>query len=235
MNRIRTSALAVALAAGTIIPVLASPADAQTHAGTAVGKAWVTGNNLFFTAGKGTSNNVVVSRQSSHLYIVDDVVQINPGKHCKWFDGFDQTKVRCRLFILSRVIINTLDRDDIAVSNVSARSFIEGGDGDDQLTGGFGNDRLSGGTGHDTLHGRAGADYAAGWTGKDEVHGGPGADKLHGEGDDDKLKGGPDNDELFGGSGHHDTLTGNGGNDFADGGTGNSDSCSAEQRVECES
>ncbi|MCK2220446.1 hypothetical protein MF672_042575 [Actinomadura sp. ATCC 31491] len=230
MNSMSKALLAAALAAGTITTQVL-PAAAQAHA--APGKAWVAGGVLIFAAGRGTSNRVVVTQQSVHIYLVDDVAQITPGAGCAWSEVPDFTKVKCTVGLLSRVVVQTRDLDDIAISEVSKRSRIYGGGGDDQLTGGSGDDWLEGEQGNDTLTGRGGADHMTGGKGGDLLQGGWGEDNLYGDGGDDDLRGGPDNDELFGGSGH-DKLHGQGGDtDFADGATGN-DSCFAEQQLNCE-
>lgn len=135
------------------------------------------------------------------------------------------------------------------IVSFTARAFLEGGDGDDQLTsaagldvlnGGSGNDTIKGGAGEDTLNGGSGNDLILGETEDDTLIGGPGDDQLFGNAGDDQLfgdeqvacsdigqdsggndtlHGGLGNDQLLGGAGN-DTLRGDAGDDTLCGNAG---------------
>lgn len=100
-----------------------------------------------------------------------------------------------RLADVSRIQVNAGAGNDrvIISANVSIRSWIDGGAGNDFLFGGSGNDEIFGGDGHDWLFGNRG---------KDRLFGGDGNDVLFGGLGEDWLDGGDDFDWLIGGFGH---------------------------------
>jgi Ca2+-binding RTX toxin-like protein len=146
----------------------------------------------------------------------------------------------------------------------AGNDLVVGGADVDSLTPGRGDDRVYGGTGRDTLnyfgstHGvvvdlaeelatGVGRDRVRGveWVtgtrfadvirgnGRDNVIAGFGhGDVLRGRDGNDTLHAGGGPDRMFGGAGR-DRLSGGQGVDFADGGIGH-DSCTAEQRTNCE-
>ncbi len=107
--------------------------------------------------------------------------------------------------------------------------FVEGTDGDDDLTGGAGNDEILGLVGNDSLTGFEGNDSLFGNAGNDTLVGGTGNDSLDGSSENDALFGDAGEDTLDGGSGNDildgsaddDTLNGGSGDDTLDGGSGN--------------
>jgi len=68
--------------------------------------------------------------------------------------------------------------DQIDLSGLSVRTFINGGNGNDVLTGGSSDDVIFGGAGDDTITGAAGNDFLIGGVGKDRLVGSAGNDIL---------------------------------------------------------
>jgi uncharacterized delta-60 repeat protein len=68
--------------------------------------------------------------------------------------------------------------DRIEVVDLSFKSMLNGGDGDDSITGGAGEDLIFGGSGNDTLTGGAGNDFLIGGDGSDRIVGSAGNDIL---------------------------------------------------------
>jgi Ca2+-binding RTX toxin-like protein len=105
----------------------------------------------------------------------------------------------------------------------AGRDALFGEDGDDTLNGRGGNDALLGGEGNDHLAGYTGSDALAGGSGNDHLEGGSTEDDEHdillGNAGDDLLIGGAGNDKLTGNVGN-DTLEGNDGSDILAGGAG---------------
>jgi Ca2+-binding RTX toxin-like protein len=91
------------------------------------------------------------------------------------------------------------------------RNFVDGLDGDDQLSGGLEDDGLLGGAGNDALDGGEGNDH---------LDGGDGNDNLFGRAGNDSLDAGAGNDGLDGGEGDDRLRTSGAGTDAAMGGTG---------------
>lgn len=97
---------------------------------------------------------------------------------------------------------NALGGDDIVTiaAEVMIPVWLEGGEGDDQLTAGGGRAVLRGGPGNDVLVGGPGDDQISGGRGDDLIEGGSGNDVLLGEEGNDTIDGGEGNDLLWGGS-----------------------------------
>jgi uncharacterized delta-60 repeat protein len=68
--------------------------------------------------------------------------------------------------------------DQIDLTGLPVRSFIDGGQGNDTLTGGSGDDVILGGGGIDTITGSAGNDFLVGGDGADRIVGSAGHDIL---------------------------------------------------------
>jgi Ca2+-binding RTX toxin-like protein len=116
-------------------------------------------------------------------------------------------------------------------------SWLEGGEGDDELVGGAGNDTLEGGSGSDWLEGGEGDDWL--YSGVDTsgvdggvqnwLFGGPGEDTMYGSaniGGHDYMFGGPgtpvaDSGDMIYGKAGADTICGDNGDDWLYGGNGN--------------
>ncbi|HEX2972916.1 MAG TPA: calcium-binding protein [Tepidisphaeraceae bacterium] len=107
--------------------------------------------------------------------------------------------------------------DNITV--YSGNNSIAGGDGADTITGGTGNDSIDGGNGNDVIRGNAGRNVLSGGEGNDGITGGSNADTLLGNAGDDTLRGGGGNDSLDGGEGNN-QLYGEAGNDTLKAGQG---------------
>ena len=97
-------------------------------------------------------------------------------------------------------------------ADVTRRSTIIGGEGNDTLTGGNVTDIIKGGAGADRVRGGYGNDTIGGGTGDDNLAGQGGDDFIGGDADDDTLSGGSNDDLLYGGAGD-DNLAGGNGND----------------------
>ncbi|MGC4032041.1 MAG: peptidylprolyl isomerase [Tepidisphaeraceae bacterium] len=91
---------------------------------------------------------------------------------------------------------------------VYATTYIEGGDGNDNITGGSGDDVINAGAGDDTVYTGSGSNRVAGADGNDTLVGGIGRDRIFG---------GAGNDSINGGAGR-DILSGDEGNDIIVGG-----------------
>lgn len=68
--------------------------------------------------------------------------------------------------------------DWVDLTGLPIKTFVDGGDGNDQLTGGSGDDIVVGGAGDDTIVGAAGNDFLIGGIGKDRLVGSAGNDIL---------------------------------------------------------
>ena len=118
--------------------------------------------------------------------------------------------------------------DTIAIGSGVMGSYVNGGDGNDNLYGGQGADTLDGWNGDDYVSGGDGGDILYGWYGRDYIVGGNGNDSLRGEYDNDRLFGGNGSDVLTGGSGDdelcgdndNDNCYGDAGSDTVTGGAG---------------
>ncbi len=78
--------------------------------------------------------------------------------------------------------------DSIVIDNaILTPAFLQGNDGDDQLTGGGGGDTLDGGANDDDLNGGSGNDIIFGGSGNDFLTGGLGGDMLDGGDDFDTV------------------------------------------------
>ncbi|GLY05183.1 calcium-binding protein [Actinoplanes sp. NBRC 101535] len=208
--RVRTSWLVRAgaiLLATTAAGLLAgTPAKAAS-----TGSVKSVGNVVTFTAGKGQTNGVTITRSGTTI-TVDDRVKVKAGKGCTAVKG-DSTKAKCRITKSGRdpdLIVHLGDRSDTLVNKTDISMTAYGGSGKDKLTGGSTTDRLHGQGGADRLFGKSGDDWLYGGTGNDELHGGsmedilmagPGNDTLWGDGHKDMLDGGTGADEIHGGTG----------------------------------
>ena len=102
-------------------------------------------------------------------------------------------------------------------ADVTMATYIDGGEGNDDLQAGMGNTTMIGGLGDDKLQGGAGTDWLDGGEGNDYLDGGNGNDQLEGNKGDDILNGGDGNDDLSGDEGD-DILLGGAGIDLLNGG-----------------
>ncbi len=152
---------------------------------------------ISFTAAKGQTNQVVVTR-SGRTTTFDDIVAVKAGRGCKAVRG-DRTKVRCTTVRTAGAYVASLaDRDDTFTNKTSVLSFVEGGTGNDTLNGGSGTDYLYGEAGKDRLHGNGGNDKLYGGAGNDTIRGGAGSDTIEGGAGSDNIAGGPGRDDVRG-------------------------------------
>ncbi len=114
---------------------------------------------------------------------------------------------------------NDLIEIDQSNGQITARTTLLGGAGNDTLIGGGGVDSLDGGNGDDLLRGQAGNDVLNGGAGQDNIDGNSGDDQILGGTGDDVLEGGSGNDTILGGAGR-DELDGEEGADSINGGDG---------------
>lgn len=137
---------------------------------------------------------------------------------------FNDCHEQRREFELSQVrniiILMGAGNDKVEIdAKVTIATYIDGGDGSDNLKAGTGNTTMIGGLGNDELKGGAGKDWLDGGEGDDDLDGGNGNDTLYGGNGNDQLDGNKGDDILYGGDGN-DNLDGDEGNDILLGGVG---------------
>ena len=140
---------------------------------------------LFFDAGEGEANHVVVTRAGDGVDITDSA-GLDVGRGCD-ATGSDNTSAHCDGPIIG-VNAGLRDGDDyfkIDASNLA--SWVDGSSGDDTLIGGGDKDMFLGAEGDDTLYGGGGSDDLNGGLGDDHITGGPGWDTLYGKEGNDSL------------------------------------------------
>ncbi|WP_052720733.1 calcium-binding protein [Actinoplanes rectilineatus] len=192
---VRAGAVLLTTAAAGLLT--GTPAEAAS-----TGSAKTDGNVVTFTAGKGKTNKVTITR-SGTTFTIDDRVKVKAGKGCKAVKG-DSTRVKCKVNALNLGephVVKLGDGNDTLVNKSGQYLRAYGGTGRDKLTGGSSRDWLYGESGNDVLYGQGAADELHGGTGADQLHGGTHMDLLYGESGDDVLWGGRDDDQMFGGTG----------------------------------
>jgi Ca2+-binding RTX toxin-like protein len=133
------------------------------------------GGIIFYVAGQGEKNDVLVSTSSLlggtvPVYSFTDA-DANPiaigGGPCELINGVGM----CRQEFVGSLVIDVRDRDDTAqvAETVGTGALMIGGRGNDTLMGGPGNDILKGNDGRDSLRGREGADSYKGGRGRDNL------------------------------------------------------------------
>lgn len=132
-------------------------------------------------------------------------------------------------FNVSKISIMGYGGQDTIAESSSIDTYVDGGEGSDDITTGSGNDVVMAGAGADVVHTGQGADSVWGSTGNDTIYAGAGndvimgedgQDSLFGEGGDDFVYGNDGKDALDGGSGN-DVMTGGNADDTLTGGSGN--------------
>lgn len=139
---------------------------------------------LFLEGIDGVDDELVVSR-------IGDVYRaaaVNDG----FFEDFPASQVR----MVS--ITGGSGNDTITLVDVTVRSFLDGGPGNDIISGGAGRDTIDGGDGDDVIMGNGD---------RDQLFGGAGNDTLSGGNRNDTLFGGPGADVLIGGAGAFDVVS----------------------------
>jgi Ca2+-binding RTX toxin-like protein len=133
------------------------------------------GGIIFYVAGQGEKNDVLVSTSSLlggtvPVYTFTDA-DANPiaigGGPCELLNGVGM----CRQEFVGSLVIDVRDRDDTAqvAETLGIGALMIGGRGNDTLMGGPGNDILKGNDGRDSLRGREGADSYKGGRGRDNL------------------------------------------------------------------
>jgi Ca2+-binding RTX toxin-like protein len=159
----------IALALTTLGIVLLGAGTAQASVLTS------SGGIIFYVAGQGEKNDVLVSNSSLlggtvPVYTFTDA-DANPiaigGGPCELLNGVGM----CRQEFVGSLIIDVRDRDDTAqvAETVGLGALMIGGRGNDNLMGGPGPDVLKGNDGRDSLRGRGGADAYKGGRGRDNL------------------------------------------------------------------
>ncbi|GGN74142.1 hypothetical protein GCM10010112_43960 [Actinoplanes lobatus] len=205
----------------------AGPAQASS---TSVAR--VDASNIYFKAGSGLANRVVVTMapEGKDWVIIDDKYEIKAGNECVAIKG-DKTKVTCHVMQNANFYLG--DRNDTLENRTGVALYAYGSSGNDSITGGSGQDHLYGGSGNDTISGADRDDYLYGESGNDRLNGGDGDDRLYDGSGNDRSNGGAGNDTLLEGPGKDrlygsadtDTLLASGRTeaDYFSGGAGDND------------
>jgi len=104
-----------------------------------------------------------------------------------------------------------------ADDGLAGDDFVDGGNGDDDITTDAGEDIVYGGQGNDNIDSGFDADYVYGQNGNDQILSGRGDDKVFGGNGVDFINLEAGNDRAYG-QGGDDTILGGNGADFIDGG-----------------
>jgi Ca2+-binding RTX toxin-like protein len=222
----------IALALGLSSPELASGATVSV---APVGAHET--NEVFYTAGKGETNDVVASTDGATVTVHDPGAQIQAGNDCA---ASRQHTARCNLPGPGLLNFDLRDGDD--TGRITGPRIVlvsaEGGPGRDRLVGTRRlPDRFNGGRGPDVIEGKDGHNDTVYYTGRpDDIHvtlgdgnrneGGPrdgalrdrlaGIENVVSGNGDDLLVGNGHKNDLFGGAGR-DLLRGKGGYDHLGG------------------
>ena len=130
---------------------------------------------------------------------------------------------------ITKISIMGYGGQDTITDSTSIDTYVDGGEGGDDITTGSGSDTVLAGAGSDLVNTGFGADSVWGSTGNDSIYAGAGNDmimgddgndSLFGEAGDDYIYGNNDKDSLDGGSGN-DVMTGGNASDSLSGGSGN--------------
>lgn len=134
------------------------------------------GPTIYYTAGQGERNDVLVSLdtllgQTVYTFTDDDATPIGTGGQlCDLVNGV----AMCSSSGVTSIRVNGRDKDDtITIATASplgpvlTSNTLIGGRGVDVLVGGNASDKLKGNTGRDSLRGRKGVDYYKGGRGSD--------------------------------------------------------------------
>jgi Ca2+-binding RTX toxin-like protein len=208
------------MVAGAMLPAAAQASTvAVRHVSNNTGD-WV---EVYYVAGPGERNNLLVGWHGDDIRLIDSGADITATGQCR---PVDVHSVICRGKLIPDVVHAVLGDLDDRIGPARRSGDIEvhadGGPGDDvlrgvgdevesDLSGGDGNDQLyatnccstlDGGAGNDQLHGGAWPDTLAGGPGDDVLYGGP----AKGFGTGDSLDGGGGRDRIYGGAGE-DTIT----------------------------
>ena len=203
----------VVLAASAAVVAGANMASASPQPGSLSG----TGGTIYYSAGTGTLNNVVIRNAAGGGIEVEDLSQeitlANPFGGCV---SVTASLIRCPA-TYDRVFASLADGNDaINASGISLETSIMGSDGNDTIIGSQGADTITGGLGSDAITANLGADTIHGNEGNDNINGGDGYDTITGDAGNDVLNGGLGNDNITGGD-NEDTISAGGGNDVVSG------------------
>lgn len=240
LARRRAMAALVLTASVTVATVVAVPAGA--HAAGTPGVLSIRSNAMWFTAGAGTANRVVITATERLMRIVESAAPIILDASALAAGCVSRTPHEVLCSTVGRVVVQAGDGNDTVRVSGGRPAVVYGGDGDDTLNvigsgadtgtgpgvggasrvhGEAGNDvlfgtmlgdHLDGGAGRDDIYGLDGFDVLIGGDGPDVLDGGPGQDSVAGLDGDDELTGGQDTDLLHGGRGA-DVLNGGDGAD----------------------
>jgi Ca2+-binding RTX toxin-like protein len=182
-TRIKRRVLLLALFAATLLPAIAQAGAAYSL--TIVGGD---GANQIHIGLSGDESEFVIRANGP---IAEVETCRNPGG--------DPNELRCPIEDISSFVVRTLAGHDtvLVAKAVRVSTFLNGGEGHDDLTAGDGTDKLVGNEGADVLTGRDGDDFLYGLEGDDALFGGDG---------NDVVRGGPGRDDVTGGQGRGDDV-----------------------------
>lgn len=209
----RRGVVAVVVVAATVLAVPGS-----VRAASVPGTAYLIDDTLYFTAGAGAVNDVVVGNTNDNVLFLEDdhPVELDPARAG---DCVQRSRASVKCPSATFVVAYLGDARDYFHNYRDVTTQVYGQDGNDDLWGWFGTDRFLGGSGDDRLEGLPGHDILVGDAGNDTLDGDDGSDQLSGSDGNDTLYGGRNADRLHGGPGV-DMLWGGDGNDFLNGGSG---------------
>ncbi|MCE6966975.1 calcium-binding protein, partial [Cereibacter sphaeroides] len=191
--RSQTSALAVAIAGGSVTVNGTVVADGIEHLSGSFGTGNDTVNAGFFMANPEGEGGWLDGHQGSDLVVLD-YSGTSP-------EGQTASQVYVHANGNGTIYLDDENYRTVSLSNFESAS-ITGSTGDDYLQGASGASTLAGGDGDDTIEGQGGADVLDGGTGDDDLTGGAGNDSLTGGAGADTLDGSAGSDTIWGDAGN---------------------------------
>lgn len=172
-------AAVLAVVAGSTV-AWASPALAATAT------LDVSGTMIFYTAGAGQMNHLVIERSSIQpdLYLFSEVggqAIFSSDPACSYGSSGSPSFMQCTAPGLLTLVVDVADLDDAVLNWTDRAAYLYGGDGNDSLwlggrdgvsgygNGGNGNDSIMSGPGDDIMDGATGSDTAAYYESADPV------------------------------------------------------------------
>jgi Ca2+-binding RTX toxin-like protein len=156
------------------------------------------GYSLTIVGGDGATEVQIGLSGDGGEYVIRANGPIAEVEDCRNPPG-EPTELRCPAGQITSFVVRTQGGNDtvLVAKAVRISTFLNGGEGSDDLTGGDGDDKLVGNEGADLLLGRDGEDYLYGLEGDDALFGGDG---------NDVVRGGPGKDSVTGGQGRGDDV-----------------------------
>ncbi len=180
-SRILTLSLATVLGVA-LTGLVAGPADASSAQIFSSG-------SLYYQASTGETNTVTITYTGSSFTITDPGATITPGTGCT-----GSGTITCSAAGVTSISVSLSDGNDSALVNSPFRTYVDGGEGNDDIATGSGSDSVYPGSGINNVATGDGNDYVAAVAGNDTINLGAGNDSTDpGLGNDD-VRGGPGND-----------------------------------------